>query len=411
MIKYTSPSGADWQVMADAELKSFFGVSKNRMPELHRTISNNPGAWAIVTRLYGIWPIVPDPGTDASFLKVWTVEEICQHSSIDRSELDAHLDAAKNLWVKYLKVNPEAEVPLEPKPETPKKRGRPKKSEDSTSSSVAILPPKRQDICQASVAAEVLSCSSDSEVIESYGFSMTIFGGAMSDDHRASEIKWFSSRLQELRKLFAEPMARSLARQAVINELLLRRCDDQMTLYLPGSKEFSVVVNTKVTLEDRYQKQWTQLEEICPWAKSIGDKQNFAGVVSDLVSGVVEWEAHRNNKLIDGLFTAYEVQVMMRSSVQDPAPRYRPGWNTAVLEAMGGIFDPKWQRKLPNAVVRQMDEGFREAQFRLQEQGKVTLPDLERMDASGEYPPLFEAPEETAEDYLAVPVESVRLDD
>jgi hypothetical protein len=155
---------------------------------------------------------------------------------------------------------------------------------------------------------------------------------------------------------------------------------------------------TKLKIEEIYQKQWSKLEEICPYIKSAASRQTVHGLISELIRAHQEFTINGNNALVDGLFTSYEIQVLQRVSQQQGA-QYRPGWVLAVKEARDHLHDPAYKRKLPDINYRMLDESFQEVMARLIEKGTVVPIDLEDKGPRGEYPPLIAPPVE-AEDVV-----------
>ena len=204
-------------------------------------------------------------------------------------------------------------------------------------------------------------------------------------------------------------MATGLARQAIINEMLLRRCDDQMTRLSPMNKAFAMIQSTKIEIERVYQDQWEQLEAICPFVKAITNKVSFSASLSDVIEGYKQYRAHGQSDLVDGLHNFYGMQILLRASTQEPTPRYRPGWVLACLEAKDGLFDPGFKRKMPNHLLAVLDSGLAAAYAQLVEDGKVKLTDLELEGPAGEYPPLVD-PTETPAEEITIPEEPIKME-
>lgn len=204
-----------------------------------------------------------------------------------------------------------------------------------------------------------------------------------------AEILWFADRLDQLRKAFDESMSSGLARMAVLNELYLRRIDDQLTLLAPDSDTFADLLKKKNSIEENYQSQWKQLEEICPFVKSINNRMSFNGTMGEIIQGYQKFKTNGDNSVLDGLFTAFELQVEMRSSIQAPEPRYRPGLVAAIQEAKASMFDPKWKRTVPDKVYRVMDETCKAIYAKMVESGEIFQPDLAGDGPTSEYEELM----------------------
>jgi hypothetical protein len=386
-LEYTAPNRHPYKIELPAKLMDLFGITEADLPLWHAFMVQRPEPWRLVRMLHGINPVLPNLDGDTHVVRVFTRQEVLKDRGWKLPTFNEYLDSVVELW----RSRPEA------RPPDPAPVAVPEATQGSTVDASAPEPATPAD-----------EPRDDMATIQAFGFSPAIFELEDRDEvQQQSEIRWFASRLRELKKMFDEPMATGLARQAIINEMLLRRCDDQMTRLSPRNKEFSAIQSTKIEIEKVYQDQWSQLEEICPFVKAITNKVSFSASLSDVIEGWKQYRANGRNDLVDGLHNFYGLQILMRASTQEPTPRYRPGWVLACLEARDGLFDPNFKRKLPNHLLAALDSGLAAAHAQLVEEGKIKLTDLELEGPAGEYPPLVD-PAQDAE--IVVPEEPVKLE-
>jgi len=201
---------------------------------------------------------------------------------------------------------------------------------------------------------------------------------ARSTQENLRERAWFLGRVEKFRKMLSEPMAASLARECLVNELHLRRLGQEMTKFLPTSPKWQDLLGAKKAIEQAYQEQLEKLNDIFPWESEIGGKISFRGCVSEIVDAYYAYKAKAETALIDKIHTAAEIEILYRMSVQMPEPRYRLGANLYFIEAMQGLHDPQWKSALKPSLLRKADVAFQQALVTLREQSGERLVDLEK---------------------------------
>lgn len=378
------PNGEDrtWRVGRFAEVCNYMNhkFTPKDLVKLHELGGAWPEQWKMFRMAYDINPLVPKLGADESFLKPFELEEIATLSGMKRADVEAQIDMIRFEWERYVE---EAGVISEPLPQ------------EAPAVEAASPPLKASEGESGNLAT-----------IESFGFSPRIFDVERSDDvQRRDEIAWFASRLIELEKAFQQPASKGVARQAILNELHMRRVDDRLCITPVESKDFAGFQKSKQTMEQIYARQWAQLEDLCPYLKAAKNKVNVNGVLSEFIQIVRDWPTKPDRALVDGLFTAYEVQVELRQSEQLKV-RYRPGLVAAINEAKAGILDPNFRSKIPQSQLRLLDEAFRASVDAINEKTGVRLIDLEGKGPEDEFPPIF-----VIEDDIVAPESPVPLAD
>lgn len=380
LVQYQpAPNQPLWKIERFDGLVSDFDVKEADLPQFHGIASRFARPWEILRRIFGVNPVIVPLDTDAKYLGIENKIDVAVDLGLDEGELNAELELVGAAWKKVLKNQKPLEKPAESKTER-------KKTETVVTPNEAPAP---QNTASVRVDLPSMGNSEREKLLFQYGFSNATFGQIDREMNEAvAERDWFASRVEELRKLFDEPMVSSLARQALLNEMMLRRVDAKLCVTEVDSTLFAELQETKTRIEKQYQEQWAQIEELFPQAKHVGNKVSFAAVLSDLVQATRDHLAKGENQRIDGLFTGYEIQIQVREAVQHDI-RYRPGQVAAINEAIGGLWDPNWTRKLTDFQCKQLDEGFKEGARRIRENAGIPLPDLEDDGPRGEYPPLF----------------------
>lgn len=375
------------QVEAWEELAGYFKLQAHEMPVFDTWLSSDEeaGTADMVRMLYGIRPIHA-AGRDERYARVWALDEVAAEMNTNGEQVRLMLSMIRDGWHKEKLHRPIAKPEPEPQPpRQPKRREREKAASPEPTPAPAGWKP-------ASPVSE-----QDIETLRNFGFGPDIFDlYGRSEATRSAEIAWFVARLAELKRVFEEPMAKTLARQAILNELSMRRIDDEMTKLPPAHQKFWELQETKRKIEATYLTQWQQLEASCPFIKSMQTKAAFAGVVSELFDAYKSYRADGSNELVDGLFTAMEIQILLRASQQDPNVRYRPELSIAWNESKRCLWDPRFRSQFEDPkkpgtypYFAILSTGFHGAVAAFMEKTGLKLPDLESDGPDGEFPKLF----------------------
>lgn len=396
---------APWLVQAWPAFAGFFGVQEFEAAAFYDWLCREQAELSgMVRMLYGIRPAIPTGAEDERYQRIWGLDEVAAELATSGEQVRLMLAMIREGWVEEKRRNPV----LRPEPEPPKERERTKARRRERESEPEPAPPAYQ----GGVITEDASA-----VLRAYGFGPDIFDlYGRSEQTRHAEIEWFCARLEELKRVFEEPMAKTLARQAILNELSMRRIDDEMTKLPPAHQKFWDLQETKRKIESTYLSQWQQLEASCPFIKSMQTKAAFAGVVSEFLDAYRSYRADRSNELVDGLFTSMEIQILLRASQQDPNVRYRPELSIAWNEAKRCLWDPRFRSQFEDPkkpgtypYLGLLSAGFQGAIANFMEKTGLKLPDLESDGPEGEFPKLFipEVPPDAAEGSVEVQSEIV----
>ncbi len=396
----------DWFVIEKwKQLGEFIpDADETNLATLHEAGLEHGQFWNVARRLFGINPVIlTGTGYDAERMEPTTLRKLADEMSKEVSELKIMLDGLALAFVKKLEEKRIAGVqamlatPIpEPEPQLILKAPAPQPAAQTvgTPPSAPPVPPMAATMHAGDLTPDEVN------TLIAFGFDFSMFE---MDSNRPTpvrnvEARWFVQRLLELERLFLEPLVKSLARQAIVNELLLRRVDADLLRTPAVTERFWQLQEKKVTLEETYASQWEQIEGMCPQFKTAKNRAAIIGLLSDFIAAYKEFHSKGTNKVADGIFTALEIQVELRTSKQaedafadelGSGVRYRLGWVAAINEAKQGTFDPKFRRSMPNSLLKVLDEGMRQGIAAAMV--KLGLPIVDLMDQSeaGEYTPLF----------------------
>ncbi|MBM3831837.1 MAG: hypothetical protein FJ403_00880 [Verrucomicrobia bacterium] len=359
-----------WELFAG----EFSLVRKEDLPVFHEMLSRSPRAWMIVRRLFGFRPLrLPLNGNPDDY-RTWSRFELCDNMGIAEKELAAELEALRTFWQQHLSPK---------QPDTPPP------------------PPSAPN-------GQMTLVETDDEVLKKYGFNSSVFDlPHRSPEDNKVEKQWFAIRVREWRKLFDQSMTARLATQALFNEMRLRREENALwdldKQPVPESlekrnlleKNKAAIENRITELEQSYQEQLKNIEDIAPWFNATGKQISITGAIGELIKGVQEYKAKKDTRILDGVFTALELQVLMQQSRQVPEPMYRFGWVTYINSTKAFLWDQSFESASRPADLAKLDAGFKAGVQRFTEERGDVLPDLERDGPEGEYEELYSREEKT----------------
>lgn len=397
--------GADWRIEDWTSLKNTFEIEKPQLGDFAKVATIHETPWLMARMRFGINPVVPPLNTDPDYLRAFTTAEVAEHFQTDEEQVTVQLEILQDAWHRFLKEGPDEPEPPKAAEPIPAPPDAAKSAEAAPPEPAKVAEPSKLPVVPRAIFEVPVADFPDppheyKELLHRFGFTMQTFNvPGRLEALRMHEIFWFCGRIMELQRMFEEPMAKNLARMAVMNEIQLRRADDEISTTHITANRYWDIQQTKLKIEEIYQKQWSKLEEICPYIKASAVKAQVTGVVSELIKAHQNYCVSGDTILIDGLLTSFEIQVAMRSSIQQ-GPQYRPGWVMAVREAREHINDPMYKRKLPDKHFKLLDEAFREAYQRMVDAGEIVPIDLEDKGPKGEYPPLIAPAPEEVEDVI-----------
>jgi len=132
------------------------------------------------------------------------------------------------------------------------------------------------------------------------------------------------------------------------------------------------------------------LNEIAPWFNVSGRQISASGAIGELIKGIQNYKARSDTALLDGIFTALEIKVLLRTSIQDQEPQYRAGWVTYLNASKSWLWDPNARSQFKHQDLARLDNAWKEAVRLHNEKLGIELTDLEAEGQKGEYETLVE---------------------
>lgn len=355
----------DWRIGRWELFSAELGVAAARLPEFHAWVSRSPRAWTIVRRLFAVMPLVVPLGGDPDDFRPWSRSELCAALGISEPALGLELEAVRSGWSKL-------DAPrTQPEPEAE--------------------PPK---------LGQIELVSSDDDLLREFGFPVELFSGPDADAARADKV-WFCQRVREWERLLRDRNASRLAVQALIKDLRLRRANIKLVRDEMKSSASEDMERKRMTairdlsesiraMERDYQEQIEALQELAPWFNVTGKQVTVTGSIGEMIKAIQEYESRGDTKLIDGIFSALEIQVMTRTSQQVPTPQYRAGWVTYLNASKGWLWDPDARSEFKQEDLARLDRAWKDSVQAYNDRAGVPLPDLEADGPDSEYPKLVD---------------------
>lgn len=346
---------------------------------LHRVIESLPVvSRKALRRWFGIRPVVPsslnaDPADSQSYASMDAVEASL---SLKRGVLRQELEALRGAWHTATAKETEAQQAAAAAKEA--------KAQDFTGE-LKLAPPPTPD-----------------ESIRKAGFSLSIFAmDGVEPEDVAAEKEWFATRLETWAQPLAQDKSAAIARQICLKELLIRRLSaaalkvNAASLGDDGNRRLKALREE----ESAYAELLKTLEGVWPYMRGIQGKLTLHGTVADLVRLLQEYQQRKDEALVDGFFTATEIQVLIRrhdTAGVEYGPQYRPSLVAYVAMARQHLFDRDWRPAFTPGQWKRLDQAWAQAEKAVRDglpaEERDNEPDLYRDGPEGEFPPLVKAP-------------------
>ncbi len=355
------------------------------LPQFCEAVARSPRPWLVVRRLFGVRPLALTGQEDPDDVRLWGRTELEAALGVTRKQLQAELDAARGAWIASHTVATEAAAAT------------------AAVSAKALAAKAAEFTGELSLEAEA---EAQRRLLAQYDFPESWFDLAdRAPDENRRERHWFTGRLLELAKLFAQPQVREAARRLVLAELRLRR-KDSITMTggdrTAGKRAQEEFFSAYMADEKDYRAAMEQIQTLAPWFFAIGNALNAKGCFGEWVRAYQEWHgqgdpgwlaacAHINDAVVapggtvDGYFTAEELQTLARPHVEVPEPQYRLSLAVYAQMVRQGVWDPKWENRFPNKLWACLDQGFRSGFMEAWKREGLALPNLLKEGDEGEH--------------------------
>ncbi len=335
--QYEAGDGSDWRVDRWPELKRAFSLRENELRLWHEELAGQGRAWVVARRLFGVFPLL---GAESDDFKTWSSESLGKSLGISSAKVEMDLDAAVEFWNKRKKLSS-----LEAKVEKPK-------------SASGVIKPSGDDMDMVDIPSiyKVIDDDTVERILTAYGFSH------VKGESTRLEV---ADRLLSLKRQFEQPNTRAMARQLVNMELAMATYE----AVIIGIKNDLELLDTQVGSKDERRKLAGEMAE---YEKRLGTlSEKYSKLLSDIggdeldleaqkrlsvdqlsffLEGIREYHADGNRQLIDGVFTADEIQWLLTpTKMRDP--QYRMDFVAVMNDAMRP--ENLWDRDyVPSPVQR-----------------------------------------------------------
>lgn len=370
--------GKAWRIeRMETAAAEFAGLNPGNLDQWQHAQERNERGWYILRRLYGVQPVIVPIDADPDDYGTLDSEGLCAALGIERRQLQAELEECRRRWDR--RRHGDAAPATAEHAET----------------AVAASPTPEQKAPSAPAPTLVLD---DTALLEKHGFpSDNLFAKDQRDRSR------FAARVREWEPLFADRMTATVARSALMTELRIWRVERAVASEDPAAtskddrQRYRQLADELDSLNNQYREMLARIDDQAPWFNVTGQNLTLRGAISDLVEGLAEYYRDGSTQLIDGVFTATEIQVLLRVSRQSLEPQYRAGFVTYLNAMRANIFGPAGRDRFRQNDLAKLDAGFKGAVKAYAEQSGEHIPDLESEGPASEYddlhaPALPEAP-------------------
>ena len=352
-VEYNAPGGDRWRAEGGAQLCKDFDIAVahvNQLEEWHATFAPQEQMWLVLRRIYTVAPLLGESTADD--LRRWTAAELALSLGLDEKIIEGILSEARLRW----------------------RRARVQSGIDRGS-----------DRKEGRSEVRALTTEEVEKLVMRYGFNF------ISDEE---ERRWVANRCRDLEPYLEDEGARSIARNAIQQELhiyfvLDRRIQRLREIEPAGSDDD--IQRKREGIDDRileliearqkavtsYENTRKTLGDTPAQRKSIGQRMEFHDCMSGVIEAVQEYYSNDNHALIDGLYTAAEVELLLKETSLRPA-QYRADVVFGVAEAKIGIWDKEWELKgFPRESLRKLLKGFRSGIEAMRAEDGEMTPDME----------------------------------
>jgi hypothetical protein len=357
-IRYTAPDGEAWRVEDGERLLSLFEIpiaqGKEELSRWHKAFADQGEVFDMLRRVFAINAAlgVDDP----ALLVPQTEQEVASARGMALREVRGTLEAAKAFWSRW------------------KAASEPKGPARDTAKDPAPAPAKPS-------AKEMDPVAVDRMLAENG------FAGISDKNERA----YIANRIMELEPWLdseqSRPVARSLIQQEVMVFFIL---DAAIAAARSDMEEKKAKGHDTVKSGEQLLKLMKERRDaqagIESTMKQLGmdearnatlkKKMSFKDTISTLLDGMARFYSDSDNTLIDGVFSAAEIQLLTTPLTLRPA-QYRPDLVVSCWEAMQHF----WERDyVPTPVGRQacrkLRAGFEQAMAMIRSEDGETIQDM-----------------------------------
>jgi len=351
-----------WRVERAEELLAHFTIQLDQVPEWHKALVGQGQKWEIIRRYFGVGPCVTD---DPEQWRARDCVAIGKELGLTGPAVQGEIEHAGILYAQLRMLGGGDQ--------------KVRQMEESFGIHRAL---------DAEAAAEILG---------RYGF------GQLEDDR---ERMWAAQRLREMQHLLDVEEAKSIVMNAIRQELAINWYDEEISKVRARARDVTTVGVTSKA-RDEIQKlrkeQQATITQHQVTMKALGAtqaqqpsqraKMQFQDSVGFMIEGAQKFMAEGDNALIDGMFTAAEVQLLCKPYLER-APQYRPDICIQTYFAAQRFWDPDYEgNKLSRDWTRKLKAAWGRVFEDIAEGADESLEDWDKAEEENEFKEATAAPE------------------
>jgi hypothetical protein len=355
-FEYLAPDGKAWRCDVPDKLFGDFGITgdadtrRDELTRLHGNLGPERESWEVIRRVYRLAPVI---GATKDELREWSIEEIAREAGVPVKRIESIIEETKVFWAR--KCNERSLVT--------------RAVEGPTVEALGDLDDEQ--------IAKLLSKHGFEEVPTNYQ-------------------RYIARRIVEFQHLLDDEQGAHLARSALMQELILLEYDREIRRMLQkdgagrSQKALDDLVQRRSSLQSTYENTLERLGATQEQNPGYRAKVAFGDSLGHLAKAMQEYYADGNNALVDGLFTAAEIRLLVTPTSLRPA-QYRPDLPMLVEQWRANFWNPEWEgAKLPReihrfllATFKKASEEFAEGKIAEMDSGEVEAGDVEMAVAEG----------------------------
>lgn len=359
-LEYRAPSGDLWRLEDAAAMMQEFGLERaSALPGWHGYMAGQGQPWEILRRYFGLAPTLA-PADEAG---VWPVERIQKQFGLSFNQVESAMDAAVAHWRQRTLI---ADIVAVGKSESAEADG-------STGAAETL------GVSRAFDRINALTPERIDEILESHGF---------DDVADPIERRIAANRLIEFDDLLVEPGSRFTTTTAIRMELDVAFLNRRLSkLRAEASIDNNSQTKTVRELVKERDAAMTQLGKVM---EQLGATQShrptaqarvaFQDCVGFLVHAVQDYYADGDRALIDGVYTASEINFLLTPVAERPC-QYDPQMVIESFHAQATLWETDFKgHRVNQATSRRLRALYKDAFERMNELAGVSPLSLEGED-------------------------------
>ena len=375
-IEYIAPGGERWRVERGVDLLEWLGIFEGEaaalLPVLHREVEVQEKAWWVVCRVYAVTPLmgVEDPEE----MRPWSEEEVAKAEKKDAAWVRANLNAVKEHWERVRRVKLAADAKAAVKPVAASREET--EAWDGVSGVSGDYSEHGLGGVGSSEGMRARKREEEDGKLRSYGF----FG--VEDE---LERAYILDRLETFAPYLESGQTRAQARSAIQMEIqIFFSLEPSMTVQRRKVREAEKAGQATKSeqealgkLEKRRQEAQGTLKELMESLgmteeanPTLAKRLKFKETVAQLIQAVQDYYSEGDRQLVDGMFTAAEVELLLKPMEMRP-PQYRADIVLSGWEAIEELWNKEYvPTPIARKVQRRLAKAFRAAVEASKEEGE-----------------------------------------